>query len=435
MSSNMENFSIRSPINQNGGFELFGFSLFEDCNNITRIILAALNDSRPDIAVYHLKIEEQNKFKDIKFSCKNKMKQNILHMLAKYTFDPNIIELFKSILNSNLNLKSALNCQDNDMNTPVHILFSMTGNNDLINLCERKGADLTMQNKSKISIVTKGTEKDRSEKHMLGSEKYMPKHMTMNNDNDYSIFNKKTESDRSMKSETSTNVKALNNIANANMIKPLSVGGSYDSQEIIDMLMNTQTGGRKNAKTTMTGTRHINTYSEFSGGSPKSSRRMVNRLTRSVENKSEQLHTAALEKIKSILKDLEPKLKGDELTLKARAYKAIIYSQVKEKNQTASNFEKATELEKQVTEENIKNIKKNEASRIEEITNHISEKDKLRSEKMSSDSSKTATNSEKKNKKSSKKSKDTTEMTGGFLSDSEFSVNNDKVYSVIDFSD
>ena len=54
---------------------------------------------------------------------------------------------------------------------------------------------------------------------------------------------------------------------------------------------------------------------------------------------------------------------------------------------------------------------------------------------MSSDSSKTATNSEKKNKKSSKKSKDTTEMTGGFLSDSEFSVNNDKVYSVIDFSD
>jgi hypothetical protein len=459
MSSNMEKFSIRTPVEQNGGF----FGLFETDKTLTKLICSSLDEGKIDIACYLLKkLINNSELGKVDFKCttKDNRKLNILHLLAMNSKNPQVIDIIRQILSSDVNIEKALNAQDKDGNTPVLRLFKETQDSNLIELAKNKGADTTIQNEAGINIMT---DKDTTEMHKSES------------DNDYSIFNKKTDSDKSMTTESNTasdtllftnvgntenltnlvgniskpnklsessisnttqNINALDTIAN-NMEKH-SVGGSYDSQEIIDMLMNTQTGGKKRKSTkkmSRSGTRHVNTYSEFTS----SDNSAVNRLSRSVDNKSEQLHQSAMEKIKSILKDVEPKLKGEELSLKARAYKAIIYAQVKDKNPSMSNYERAVELEKQVTESNIKNIKKNESSRLEDIASHISEKDKMRSEKMSPDSDKTAMNSESstdKKKKPSKKSKDTTEMSGGFQSDYEYlEVDTDKVYSVVDFSD
>lgn len=464
MSSNMEKFSIRTPVEQNGGF--LGF--FETDKTVTKLISSLLYNNKIDIAcAVFEELIMNSELGKVDFSCETPdgKKLNILHLLAMHSKNNHISQIIHKIFRSDVNIKKALNSQETvGGQTPVLLLFNETHNDELVELAKKKGADTTIQNSVGISIAT---DKDSTENH-----KTTENHSTDSIDSDEdSIFMKKTTSDRAntdkaytantmtmtsdlsdsdnpnMKNNTDSitkkNMKDLDTIKD-NMKPNSSVGGFYNSQEILDMLMNTQTGGKKskshkNKKISRSGTRHVNTYSEFSTGSPKSDRSMTNRLSRSVENKSEQLHQSAMEKIKSILKDVEPKLKGEELSLKARAYKAIIYAQVKDKNPSMSNYERAVELEKQVTESNIKNIKKNEASRLEDIASHISEKDKMRSEKMSSDSDKTAMNSEKstdKKKKTSKKSKDTTEMSGGFESDYAYlEVDTDKVYSVVDFSD
>ena len=476
MSSNMEKFSIRSPVEQNGGF----LGLFETDKTLTKLISSLLYKNKIDSACEILdELIKNSELKTVEFSYETQdgKKLNILHLLAMHSKNNHISEIISAIFKSNVNIKNALNSKETQGGqTPVLILFHATENHELVELAKTKGADLSIMNNSGINIMTdkNTTENHNTDKHTTENHNT---DLSSDSDDDFSIFNRKTETDKpsteklntaktmtltsdlsdsdnvnhgvNMKNNTDSltvkNMKDLDTIkdkmTNDKMNNNSSVGGFYNSQEILDMLMNTQTGGKKskNKKMSRTGTRHVNTYSEFSVGSPKSDRSMVNRLSRSVENKSEQLHQSAMEKIKSILKDVESKLKGDELSLKARAYKAILYAQVKEKNPSMSNYERAVELEKQVTESNIKNIKKNEASRLEDIANHISEKDKTRSEKMSSDSDKTTMNSEKstdKKKKTSKKSKDTTEMSGGFESDYAYlEVDTDKVYSVVDFSD
>jgi hypothetical protein len=368
----------------------------------------------------------------------NKEKNNVLHVLAMNCYSDAVQQIFIEILQSDSELKGPLCQQNANGETPCHLLMNnLVDNSELISMCKQKGCDLTIPNNKGESIMT-----DRFTDE--GDDVFNIKDDNKPKKNDNNIRETSVGGSPSIiysnpyPSDINKYYKEI-----ADMLPKTKKSSNYNSEDILKMLMNSnaQTGGKKSKNTKkskkISGFRHVKTYSEFSDNYSDDDE-MSKSLSRSVDNKSNQLHDESLEKIKKILKDLEPKLTGDSLTLKARAYKAIIYSQVKESHPTVSNVEKAQELLKESTEENIKKIKKTKSAKLEELEKYLTDKDKERSERtpMNSESDKNKKSGDK--NMSKKPRKNSSDMSGGSstdLSDDETYVTSDRVLSVVDLSE
>lgn len=119
--------------------------------------------------------------------------------------------------------------------------------------------------------------------------------------------------------------------------------------------------------------------------------RAMSRLERLLKNQKDEIHDRVVKKIMELLK-------VDEIT--ARAYKAILYKEVKEKYGDKSGFDRATELEKLTT---LKELKKADPKLLKEIKETIAKKEAERSERLSQSSSEPKSASEKPKKKEEKK--------------------------------
>jgi hypothetical protein len=134
-----------------------------------------------------------------------------------------------------------------------------------------------------------------------------------------------------------------------------------------------------------------------------------------IKNKTSEIHDAVLQQIKDMLG-------VNELT--AKVYKAILYKRVKDMYADLSGYERAVEMQKMVTEENLRNIDIN-SSEASEIMSHLEEKAKQprpekkekkekkletteseTSEKTDSESSETSETTDKKKKKKTKASEE-----------------------------
>ena len=130
--------------NQNGG----GLFCSDEFNNI---LLECLSDERPDIACYLLcKLDKMPT--DIT-KC-DESGRNILHYMTIYATTGNmVIHLGKLLRDScQYKLKTAINSQDKNGNTPTHYA-TILGFNSLVKLYIEKGADLTFVNKSGEKVI------------------------------------------------------------------------------------------------------------------------------------------------------------------------------------------------------------------------------------------------------------------------------------------
>ena len=490
-SNKLSEFSINSPSNSQKGS---GFTVFDNLfsskktvqqsqpnNTTTSLIykLLAQNDSTTlNKVISNLEPQDLNEI-DFNMVNKNGNGMNILHLLSISKDYKNSLKkiLENTVVDNKNNLKNALNEVDNDGKKPTFYMLN-NGYNDLIDLSRNKGADTSqvapnvgihtdydteqhvttpVNNKN---VTTPVNNKNVTQKatdfvnSVIGKTKDYVK--TINNaqplKSDDSIFNKASNKEPTADNDSMSGgymSESLKNILKQfNSVKNTADtanddGDEYNSQQILDMLTNAthQQGGKKQLKKSeASGRRHVNTNSEVIYYGGKKDHMDSDRLSRSVDNKSTQLHEASLEKINKLVAELEPKLSKEQRDLRSRAYKGILYAQVKAANPNMSNLEKAQELEKQVTEDNIKKIKKNNIAKVEEIEQHISNKPQRSESDNTPKNSETDKKKEKKTKPEKKTSRSKKNKKGGSSemyteipsdSDTENNVPEDMMLSVV----
>ena len=162
------------------------------------------------------------------------------------------------------------------------------------------------------------------------------------------------------------------------------------------------------------------TYSDQLGGSSRrkytkslnSDESGISEMARAIKKQSTEIHERVIAKIMEILK-------VDEIT--ARAYKGALYAKVKDEHPELSNFDRAVEMEKLATD---KVLNKLNNKKVDEIKNHIKDKNvKNSSNDSSNDSSNNSDIIPKKNKKDNKNKEkilNTTESSLSTLSSIEF---------------
>lgn len=156
------------------------------------------------------------------------------------------------------------------------------------------------------------------------------------------------------------------------------VGGANESfdentETIINHILNNvssnkavnQEGGKKKTKS---GKRKVISYSEMSMGI-SSDASDISEIARQISRQSSDIHERSIQKIMELLK-LDKNNAEDQQ--KARYYKASIYKTVKEQNPLLNNFDRAVEMEKQITLKNLQAIDIKKVAK--EIDSYLSEK-------------------------------------------------------------
>jgi hypothetical protein len=194
------------------------------------------------------------------------------------------------------------------------------------------------------------------------------------------LFNKRKDSSFT---EGSMSMGTLNSETQRGGYGSDSVATPANSDDFINMLVNTyitkngteQQGGKRKGK------RHVNTTKKTSrktshkntDNSEESLNRYQNELSRIIKSQTSVIHDRVEKKIMELMNvDLNT----------AKDYKSILWSRIKEKMADSPGIDKAIELEKMATKENLEAITKKELSeRSESIKQHLSEKEKNKSER------------------------------------------------------
>jgi hypothetical protein len=184
-----------------------------------------------------------------------------------------------------------------------------------------------------------------------------------------------------------------------------------------DIFKKVSKGGKKNKKnpastdiaSSFTFDMNVSTSSSIGGSNKKnsSSDSDIKKISRSIINKTSEIHQRVVQKIMEIMSIDE---------IKAKAYKSLIYYKVKEEHPELNSYDRAVEMEKMATKDTLDTLDISERVKI------IEEKTKQRSEspKFKSSSPESPTSDEKpikkvkkgsKEKKPKKKSKNTTESS------------------------
>jgi hypothetical protein len=98
--------------------------------------------------------------------------------------------------------------------------------------------------------------------------------------------------------------------------------------------------------------------------SDNDSEKIQSELSRMINNQSTEIHERTVKKIMDLLKIDETE---------AKAYKAMVYSEVKTEHPELNNFDRAIEMEKRITLEYLKKLSKNK-KQLNEISDYLKQK-------------------------------------------------------------
>lgn len=398
----------------------------------TELVLRTFNDKIPQMACYIINdsLKEENKV-GLNYAKQDSNGRTILHFLVLYSGQsPDAKQILINVLNKT-DAKKSLNIQDAKKNTCAHYAMYLELD-DIVKHLTDCGADLTIKNNEGLyikliqtpvkaepsDIFVKLTTSNCSDTKQNKSNSAYSESVNnrLNNivqtfvnaqqrdsDADTIKFNKDRLSDTAGSFKIPHNTDAR------------SAEAELDTDKVMNMILKefeasdpAQRGGSKKKTTKnmgkskkngkVTGKRKMITYSEmsFGGGSSSASEdpdnsdfnnERLHDIARAVNNKANEAHLNAIQRIKEILK-----LEDDE----AKAVKAILYDKIKKEKNELTYLDRAVELEKMASDESVlKAIKKSSIKKMVETIKQVrSDKEKLSS-----------TSSERPTEKSDKKKK------------------------------
>jgi len=379
-----------------GGFlkKLFGFdSDSEKYVNLTELIIESLDKNDVKTAEFLL----NRKFvPDTDMT--NNNGENILHKLVIHSNNSQIVSNALSLILNNKNYHSLINKPDNQGYTPFALAIQ-NGRHDIVSLMAQCGAKrdigkfniLTDRDTSSssdsasvyvkiIDFITpnlqKLPEENKINTNTKGKNIFKPQtqpqieEYVVSNDND-----KKLEEIVKGFDTTSTETKLpmTDNIGNHSMTDKKHIDTNTSTETFVSKLAEEMSKSKSN-------TQPQNELTQMGGANKKNKKnktkknkllaRMtkgeLSRINEASQNQATEFHKAAIDKVYAILD------KKDEYI--ARAVKAIIYSEIKEKSPQLSGLDKAAELLKMITKDKVNEVlKKKEA--INEIVTLLKSKD------------------------------------------------------------
>lgn len=429
--------------NQNGGGFLSFFGLADDCSElITEFILDAFCDRNVPSACYLInKALDKNLTLDL--NKKDAGGRSILHHIVMYCgYNKNIKDLLLKVLELSY-VSRHINDVDNEGNTVAHIALKFN-QEDVLNELIRLGVDLSIKNNEGLyidlkkvpvkqeSVFAPASSKKCDQDELdtdLGTElaRIIKIHLKSSSDDNDTIGFRRSEIDSIIDVNTNNN-KPTEQQAKRPTEQPTEQTDEVATDAIIDAIMRdfktpSHVGGARK-KTEISGNRKLVTYSEVSvGGASTTSPDYKNSSTsdesddmhamaRMMKNKATEIHDRTVKKIMSLMNVSEED---------AKVYKAALYSLVKNNNPELSNFDRATEMEKMATVEELSKVdlektKSEMKANFEKKMESSSEKKNKTKKSKKEETSETSPMPQKKTRKS-KKSESTATSESGLMSD------------------
>lgn len=382
--------------------------------------------------------------------------KTLLHLLVlkfKQTNNNTILDIINSIV-KHPDIIKLINVQDSDGNTPLHLAVM----NNLNNICEiliNNGANKLIKNiqglyidsvnsdtvnnitNSISNIKNNSTNKINKLNDILNSDTNTNKEDSVfisrktlkdgfnkfynNNKQEVSNINNQTSVATGMTQTVDNSIKQdnnINNTDNANMTMTMNNTSDFVNN-LVNKYSNKQFGGvRKSRKLNINSDFAISEVSlelpNLSITKPnKKSTELSNisdefiekyddmsELSRMINNQATQIHERTVKKISELLNISEKE---------ARIYKAYIYSEIKKLHPELNNFDRAVEMEKQITTDFLNSIDKKKISDLEiAITSASNNSDKSETKDNKKDKKEEKSKSKKKDK-DIKEKKDTKE--------------------------
>ncbi len=354
--------------------------------------------------------------------------QTILHMVlnnlvtGKNTQKVNIIT---DVILTRPDIKDLINIQDVNGNTALHLAV-IAGQDVLCDKLIKAGANPLLKNNAGLFIESEtetaenqpiNVEQVVNEKPVTASESVFisKKELTDTKTNNLSdkeqcFINKLIESITGTHKQTTSEAQGLTNIETTVVpdIKGDNNFSEYSelintSEFINDFVSKYQKGGKVKAKKSrklntnsqlkiessmempkLSQTSALNIESEVSEKSQSATE--MSELSRMINNQATEIHERTIKKIIEILGVGEQE---------ARTIKAFIYNEIKTQHPELNNFDRAVEMEKRITKDNLEGLDK---KKLKELSDVISEKQKAKTESEST--------IEEKPKKATKKAKE-----------------------------
>jgi hypothetical protein len=396
--------SQKSIKNQNGGF----FGLGE--TDYSELLFDAVRQNNVEALLY---LVNSQVIKKINYQ--DKHGQTILHMVLNNLVTGKNIQKVTIITNAILarpDIKDLINIQDVNGNTALHLAV-IAGQDELCDKLIKAGANPLLKNSAGLFIESETETANLNpvqpvqpvqnvvvnEKPITNSESVFisKKELTdtkANNlsDKEQCFINKLIESITGTHKENTSEAQGLTNIETT-VVPNIKGGNNFSeyselintSEFINDFVSKYQKGGKAKAKKS----RKLNTNSqlklESSMEMPKisqtsalnidsddsdkpSSVSEMSELSRMINNQATEIHERTIKKISEILGVGEQE---------ARTIKAFIYNEIKIQHPELNNFDRAVEMEKRITKDNLENLDK---KKLKELSDVISEKQKAKSE-------------------------------------------------------
>lgn len=396
-----------NDMQQNGGGCNFITSLFGNDNkyiNMTQLIIEMIEQGELEVA--NKLLIRGNFVPDMEY--KDGDGNNLLHSLAKASCKSEYAKKGLYLLTQSGKNKKALNCRNKYGKQPLQYLTN-DNDTDIMNYLINNGADVVSDIESDryedtysipITIFSNLSAHNEPLKKPQKITNIFSNH-TDSNKNDIlkniiREFNnndtQQTELQQTELQQTDNRtIEHLSNLLNQQSEEKRSIQMN-DTDKFVDLMRtmmegnNNMTGGNKKITTkktnanTITGTRHMRTYSELTeaynifGGSENDDTDVNVKsllLERATMSKASKYHKQALEKIQSLLED-----KTDIIL--AKAIKAVIYGEIKQSKPELSNLDRSMETIKMITQEKIDEILKNK-DRLNEIILYLKNKQQVSS--------------------------------------------------------
>jgi hypothetical protein len=336
----------------------------------------------------------------------------ILHYLVAYYNMINSIDTrMSSIIDKIIkrpDVHKFINKQDKiHKNSPLHLAV-MSKNTELANKLISAGANPKLKNSNNLHIVT-DSESDVlgevSRQAIMSEVKDSPKDLFIK-----SVSPKSSDVDNNIKNM----VDALFNMENRKKLSPTMSENLPDTLRLTDVRRNNMSDNFSEVTNTehfldemikhydnpqlggkINGTRKMNSSSLHEGAVSISDMyeesehvlSEMSELSRMIGNQADETHKRVISRIRELLG-------VDDIT--ARAYKAVLYAKVKTDKPELNNYDRAVEMEKITTEEVLKGLNK---SKVEEIKEYITNKDKERASQPPRDKKEKSGDKPKKEKK------------------------------------
>lgn len=369
---------------QHGG-NLLSWITSTSVTSESRLALKAFSDGRPDVACYIIGNY------DIDLTLKDKDNRNVLHHLAILSNNPIGVICMINLLEKKHIDSSIINAQDKDGNTPAHYAL-INNQHQLVELLEEKGADLKLKNKSGLYLQ----EDDDTEEIIETEDNIEPESLTKPI---FVVQNIKPVDDKNLVKNiediVSRFVKREEVKSDLPELSPLVTEMiNTDSESFIDRLLDKFTLQKptrdtsifvkkdnivqqtktpeKNQQNTDTDTdtdmfikRLVQKTKQDGGAKSETPLSGTSDMARGIKNQARDLHDRVIEKIKKLLK-------VDDLT--AKAYKASLYSQVKKLYPELGNYDRAVQMEKMTTLEDLNSLDKKNINEIKKYLENKPEK-------------------------------------------------------------